>query len=215
MKLHIGLRKSGGRNNRGRVTIRHRGGGHKRLYRHLEYSYNNYKYLLSGEIKRIEYDPNRTAFIAECLNGNKTFFKILGGINNIGKKIHVVKLKHVGIGDEIFNVSLNAGQLGKIGRASGAKCKVLKQSEKYTVIRMPSHQIKVLNNENFCILGSVLSKPLKVLGKAGRNRWLGIRPSVRGVAMNPIDHPNGGKTAGGGQPKSPWGKLAKWVPTRK
>jgi large subunit ribosomal protein L2 len=173
MKLLFGLRKSGGRNNRGRVTVRHRGGGHKRLYRHLEYSYNNYNYLLSGKIKSIVYDPNRTAFIAACLNGNKLFFKILGGIHNfdlIGKNIQVVKLKNVGIGDEIFNVSLNAGQLGKIGRASGAKCKVLKQSDNYTVIRMPSHQIKVLNNENFCILGSVFSKPLKVLRKAGRNR---------------------------------------------
>lgn len=216
MSLHIGLKKSGGRNNLGRITIRHRGGGHKRLYRKLEYNLNDYQYNISGTIKRIEYDPNRTAYLAECVNNNRTFYKILGSHQKHQKDIVVKKLKEVGIGEEVYNISIRVGQQAKICRASGAKGKILKQGEKDTVIRLPSQQIKVLNNNNSCNLGSVVSKDQnKIIGKAGRSRWMGIRPSVRGVAMNPIDHPNGGKTAGGGQPKTPWGKLAKWVPTRK
>lgn len=208
-KLHIGIRNTGGRNNRGRVTIRHRGGGHKRLYRTINHT------AISGKILRIEYDPNRTAYLAECQNGTKTFYQILGENHLIGQTLKVVKLHEVGIGEEVYNVSLRSGQIGKIGRASGTSCKILKQGDKTTVIRMPSQQVKEINNQNQCIIGTVKSKPIERLGKAGKNRWKGIRPRVKGRAMNPIDHPNGGKTAGGGQSKTLWGKLAKWVRTRK
>jgi large subunit ribosomal protein L2 len=163
-KFHIGLRKTGGRNNRGRITIRHRGGGHKRLYRPLNYPY------LSGEIKRLEYDPNRTAYLAECQNGTKKFYKLLGNNQQIGQMIKVVKLKEVGIGEDVYYVSLRVGQLGKIGRSSGTSCQILKQGAKTTVIRMPSQQVKELNNENLCIIGSVISLPIERLEKAGRNR---------------------------------------------
>jgi len=204
---HIGLRKHGGRNNLGRITIRHRGGGHKRLYRPIEFSSSGFTTELTGIIKRIEYDPNRTAYLAECEGYNRRFYKLLGGINLnknslIGKHINVIKLADAAIGDDIFNVAIRPGQLGKIGRASGTKCLVLKQTENKTVIRLPSQEVKSFNNNNLCSLGSIFSEPRLKLGKAGINRRFGIRPSVRGVAMNPIDHPNGGKTPSG-QPKTP------------
>lgn len=215
---HKGLLNKGGRNNRGRITIRHRGTRHKRLYRQLEYTQNGYKYNLSGLINLVEYDPNRSANIAQCSNGNKIFYKILGGLDiepKIGQTINVVKLKSVGIGDSVFNVSQRPGQLGKYGRASGTTAIVLKQTETTTVLRLPSREIKIFNNNNICSLGSVYSVPQIPLTKAGNNRWLGLKPRVKGRAMNCIDHPNGGKTAGGGQPKTVWGKLAKWVPTKR
>jgi len=218
-KLHYYIKKTGGRNNTGRITIRHRGSGHKRIYRPLEYYNQGHSFLLSGIINRIEYDPNRNTYLAECINNDKTFYKLLGGKELIkekliGTEIKVVKLKDVGIGEEVYNVSLRSGQTGKIGRASGTRCKIMKQTDKQTVIRLPSHEVKTLSNQNTCIIGGVIEKPKGIIGKAGRNRWKGIRPTVRGFAMNPIDHPNGGKTRGG-EPKTPWGKLAKWVPTRK
>jgi len=152
---HIGLRKHGGRNNLGRITVRHRGGGHKRLYRELEYKSSGHTLELSGVINRIEYDPNRTAYLAECIGYNKKFYKLLGGAevakkkkeSLIGQEIKVVKIKEVGVGEEVYKVSIRSGQIGKIGRASGAKCKVLKQTEKETVIRMPSQEVKTINNE--------------------------------------------------------------------
>ena len=209
-----GLRKSGGRNNTGRITVRHRGGGHKRLYREIDYRENGHRVELTGRIERVEYDPNRTAYIGECVGQGKKFYKILGGQEMEkekkspvqeymkGKEIKVVRLKEVGVGEEVYNVSMRPGQEGKIGRASGVKCKVLKQEIKHTVIRMPSTEIKRIVNTSTCIMGGVYGKEEKRLGKAGASRRLGIRPSVRGVAMNPIDHPNGGKTPGG-QPKTP------------
>ena len=214
MRLHIGITKTGGRNNRGRITVRHRGGGHKRLYREIEYTREGYKYNIKGTITAIKYDPNRTAYLARCENEGKLFYKILGDQYEIGQTIKAYKLKDVGIGEEVYNVSNRKGERGKYVRASGAKSKVLKQTEFETVIRLPSGQIKILNNENECNIGGVKLKPISNRpGKAGRSRWKGIRPSVRGVAMNPIDHPNGGKTAGG-QSRNLWGKLAKWKPTR-
>ena len=203
---HIGMRKQGGRNNLGRMTVRHRGGGHKRLYRELEFQSSGHTMEISGKIKRIEYDPNRTAYLAECINRNHRFYKILGGQelkkSMIGQEIKVVKLKEVGVGDEVYKVGIRQGQKGKIGRASGTHCKILKQGDSYTVIRMPSQEVKRINNESQCTLGEVYSKREKRMEKAGAHRRRGIRPTVKGVAMNPIDHPNGGKTAGGGQAKT-------------
>ncbi len=206
-----GLRKSGGRNNTGRITVRHRGGGHKRLVRELEYREGKHQVEMTGVVTRVAYDPNRTAYIGECTGYNRRVYKILGGEEgeeSKGKEIKVYKMGEIGVGEEVYKVSLRAGEEGKVSRAAGARSKILKQGEKITIMRMPSGEIARVNAENTCYKGVVGSKERERKGKAGANRRLGRRPSVRGVAMNPIDHPNGGKTPGG-QPKSPWGKLAK------
>lgn len=205
-----GMRKSGGRNNTGRITVRHRGGGAKRNYREIEYTEGGYKEEITGKVIRVEYDPNRTAWIGECENKGKRFYKIIGGEGAerwkgeevIGKEIRVKRIKEIGVGEEVYKVSMRVGQEGKIGRATGARCRVLKQGERETVIRMPSGEVKGIGKENKCTIGSVYGPEKKRLGKAGRSRRLGIRPTVRGVAMNAVDHPNGGKTAGGGQSKT-------------
>jgi large subunit ribosomal protein L2 len=202
----IGMRKSGGRNNRGRITVRHRGGGQKRLMRELDYREGSHQIEMSGKIVGIAYDPNRTAYLGECEGYNKRkSYKILGGEEGkekLGKEIKVVKLKEVGVGEEVYKVSLRAGEEGKVARAAGARSKIVKQGGKVTIIRMPSGEIGKVNAESTCYIGVVEGKEQVRKGKAGVNRRLGIRPTVRGVAMNPIDHPNGGKTPGG-QPKTP------------
>ncbi|MBS1758372.1 MAG: 50S ribosomal protein L2 [Bacteroidetes bacterium] len=197
-----GLRKTGGRNNRGRITIRFRGGGHKRNYRILE------KEETTGLITSIEYSPNRTAYIGKCeVYGGKEVYKIIGE-QEIGTKLEVKKLKDVKVGGMVYGVAERPGQRGKIGRASGVKCIVIKQEEKTTVIRLPSKELKTLNNECTCTLGEVKINERIRRAKAGTTRRLGIRPKVRGTAMNAVDHPNGGKT-GGGQSRTKWGQLAK------
>lgn len=207
----IGQRKTGGRNNRGRITVRHRGGGQKRLIREIEYREGGKKIEMGGVITRMEYDPNRTAYVGECTGYKRKVYKIIGGREGeekIGREIRVVRLKEVGVGEEVYKVSVRKGEEGKLARAAGAGCKVIKQGEKDTVIRLPSGEIGGVNRENTCYVGKVEGEERGLKGKAGVNRRLGRRPSVRGVAMNPIDHPNGGKTPGG-QPRTPWGKLAK------
>ena len=164
--MHTVLKKSGGRNHRGRITIHHNGGRHKRLYRQLDYFNKGYRFILSGTVNKIEYDPNRTANIGVCENGNRKFYTLLGTMG----EIKVLKLKDVIVGDEVYNVSNRAGQCGKYGRSTGTKLKVLKQGAKETIVRMPSRQIKALNNQNTCILGGVTGKPRDVIQKAGRNR---------------------------------------------
>lgn len=214
-RREIGKIKTGGRNNRGRVTVRHRGGEHKRRLRRVE----------EGEVKveRVVYDPNRTAWLGEGeVYGGRKVYKILGGELGgeekkelIGGIIKEEKIKEMGVGAEVYNVGMREGQRGKYGRAEGTKCIVIKQEEGTTTIRLPSGEVKGVKGESVCIRGSVYGEKRERLEKAGANRRRGIRPTVKGVAMNPVDHPNGGKTAGGGQPKTIWGKLAKWVPTKK
>lgn len=201
----IGQRKTGGRNNRGRITVRHRGGGEKRLRREIEYREGGHKIEIGGKITRIEYDPNRTAYVGECEGYKRKVYKIIGGKEGeekIGREIRVVRIKEVGVGEEVYKVSVRKGEEGKIARAAGAGCKVIKQGEKETIIRLPSGEIGGINKENTCYKGKVEGKERGEKGKAGVNRRLGRRPSVRGVAMNPVDHPNGGNTPGG-QPKTP------------
>lgn len=198
------LKKTGGRNNKGRITVRHRGGGSKRFCRIIDPRNQQLR------IEKIQYDPNRTALIAKSSEGH---FQILGETHKIGDTIRLKRLSEIGIGESVFNVSFRPGQKGKFGKAAGTSCVVIKQELGQTLIRLPSKQVKSLPSNNECILGSVKNIEKSPIGKAGRNRWLGIRPTVKGRAMNSIDHPNGGKTAGGGQPKTLWGKLAKWVPT--
>ncbi len=200
------IKKTGGRNNRGRITVRHRGGGHKRFLRVID------PRTKQMQISKIEYDPNRTALIASS-SGPVVSYQILGESHKIGDIIKFKSLQEIGIGESVYNVSYRPGQKGIFGKASGTSCIVLKHEIGTTLVRLPSKQVKRISSKNECIPGAVKNIERSPIGKAGRNRWLGIRPTVKGRAMNSIDHPNGGKTAGGGQPKTPWGKLAKWVPT--
>lgn len=216
-EMKEGLRKTGGRNNTGRITVRHRGGGHKRNYRVLEQEER------TGIVKSVEYTPNRTGYVGKCeVYGGREVYKIIGEQEQIqrekelliGTTLKVIKLKDLKVGTWVYNVAQRPGQRGKIGRASGVGCIVIKQEEKVTVLRMPSKEVKSINNESTGTIGRVAVHEVGQLGKAGKNRRLGIRPSVRGTAMNAVDHPNGGKT-GGGQSRTPWGQLAKWIPTRR
>jgi len=202
----VGIRKTGGRNNKGRITVRHRGGGAKRLLRELEYVRDGHKIAVGGVVERIEYDPNRTAHIGVCSTyGGQEVYKILGKTTveekMIGKRIVGVKVKDVEVGNSIYNVSVREGQVGKIARAAGAKCKVIKIEGKTAVIRMPSGKVGAIQAENLCYKGEVAGRPIENLGKAGARRRLGERPRVRGVAMNAVDHPHGGKTPAG-QPRT-------------
>ncbi len=232
------LKRTGGRNNTGKITMRHIGGGFKRFIRPLEYndqlySYNTKRYQipLSGKVEDIEYDPNRSAYLAKCkTESGKTIYKIYTTTTtNITKaplskqdKINIMNekgaqtltlLKNLTSGDQISNVSIRKGTIGKYALTHGAACKVIKQEGSTTVLRLPSKEIKRFSNLNSCIRGVAVGKGIENLGKAGKSRRLGIRPRVRGVAMNPIDHPNGGKTHSS-KIKNLWGNLAKWQKTK-
>lgn len=207
------IKKTGGRNHQGKITIRHRGKGAKRFLRPIDYS------ILKGTIESIEYDPNRTSVLAKCrtLDHKHIYYQIIGESYSIGQQLKLIPIGNIAIGETVYNISLKPGNKGKLSKASGTCCLILKQNlDGTTVIRLPSKQIKTINNKNLCMIGIVknTNAQFTIIGKAGRNRWKGIRPTVNGRAMNAFDHPNGGKTAGGCQAKTLWGKLAKWVPTR-
>lgn len=209
----IGLRKSGGRNNKGRITVRHRGGGSKRMLRELEYVSGEHKIEVGGVVERLEYDPNRTAYVGVCRGqGGREVYKIIGGEEKgksmIGKEIRAVRVKEVEVGGEIYKVSVREGQEGKIARAAGAKCKIIKIEGKDAVIRLPSGKVGKIKASNTCYRGEVKGEEQVRMTKAGTRRRLGERPRVRGVAMNAVDHPHGGKTPSG-QATTKWGKLAK------
>jgi large subunit ribosomal protein L2 len=192
----IGLRKTGGRNNQGRITVRHIGGGYKRLLRPLDYQEINHRTRLGGKIISIDYDPNRTAYVATCDHQGKRYSQIAGGLTppKIGAELKITTLGESPIGGSVYNVSMRIGGQGQISTARGTSCKIVKQESHTTVIRLPSSELKRLSKSNTCLEGSVYGRPKVKLGSAGANRRLGVRPKVRGVAMNPCDHPNGGKT---------------------
>lgn len=206
----IGIRKKGGRNHHGRITVRHIGGGFKRMYREIEYREGTHVQELSGRITGIEYDPNRTAYLAACESHGREYYKILGGkeMPKVGSEIKVVTLGQVPVGVSVYNVAMRVGTTGQIALARGAACKIVKQEATTTVIRLPSSAIKRLSNKVTCMEGEVIGRARERLGTAGAHRRLGVRPSVRGVAMNPSDHPNGGKTHSC-KIKNKFGKLAK------
>ena len=222
-----GLRKSGGRNNTGRITVRHIGGGHKQKYR--SFTQNNAAYFL---VVRIEYDPVRSSFIALIHNSDKTLSYMLmpkglkvGTLVNRGniydlKVGNTFSLSQIPLGFMIYNIEIFPGTGGKIVRSAGCFAQLLSKLENNTcVVRLPSGEKRLFSQNCKATIGSVSNINIKEvnLGKAGRSRWLGIRPTVRGVAMNPIDHPHGGgegKTAAGRHPVSPWGKLTKGKKTR-
>jgi len=227
--LTVGLTKSGGRNNHGRVTARRRGGGHKRSYRLVDFKRT--KFDVWATVERLEYDPNRTAFIAliKYEDGEQSYIlapqrlqvgdKVISGKQVDIKPGNSMPLAAMPIGTIVHNVELKPGKGGQLARSAGAYVQFVGRDQGYALIRLSSGEQRMVRAECMATVGAV-SNPdhgnIK-LGKAGRNRWLGRRPSVRGVAMNPVDHPHGGgegKTSGGRNPVSPWGQPTKGKRTR-
>ncbi|ANC90745.1 large subunit ribosomal protein L2 [Azospirillum oryzae] len=227
--LTEGLTKSGGRNNTGRITARRMGGGHKRTYRLVDFKRR--KFDVPATVERLEYDPNRTAFIALIKYQDGTLSYILapqrlkvGDTVISGERVDVkpgnaMPLKNIPVGSIVHNVELKAGKGGQVARSAGTYLQLVGRDGGYAQLKLPSGELRMVRGECMATLGAV-SNPDQMntnLGKAGRNRWLGKRPSVRGVAMNPIDHPHGGgegRTSGGRHPVTPWGKPTKGKKTR-
>ena len=224
------LKKSGGRNNTGRITSRRRGGGHKRMYRVIDFKRD--KIGVEGKVQSIEYDPNRSARIAlvKYNDGDlryilapdslKTGNFILSSDDADIQAGNTLPIAKIPLGAFVHNVELKPGKGGQLARSAGSSCIIVAKDEKYTQLKLPSGEVRMVLNVCKATIGVVsnLEHENISLGKAGRSRWLGIRPHVRGVAMNPIDHPMGGgegKTSGGGHPVSPWGIPAKGYKTRK
>ena len=229
--LRGAVHKSGGRNNQGRMTMRRRGGGHKRRYRVIDFKRNNIG--VPGKVAAIEYDPNRSAFIALIVyaDGDKRYILAPAGLN-VGAPVIAVADAPVGVGNAlpllniplgstIHNVELKPGAGGQLARSAGTEVQLLGRGEDGRAqLRLPSGEIREVAVECMATLGQVGNSEHGnvVLGKAGRSRWLGRRPKVRGVVMNPVDHPHGGgegKTSGGRHPVTPWGKPTKGYKTRK
>ena len=228
-KLTVGLNKSGGRNNSGKITMWQRGGGHKRRYRIIDFKRT--KLDITGTVERLEYDPNRSAFIAliKYKDGELSYIiapqKLRVGDNVVSSNKADIKpgnsmpLSSVPVGTIIHNVELKPGKGGQLARSAGSYVQVIGKDLAYSILRLTSGEVRLVLSSCRCSIGAV-SNPdnqNQNLGKAGRNRWLGKRPSVRGVAMNPIDHPHGGgegRTSGGRHPVTPWGKPTKGKRTR-
>ena len=225
------LQKHSGRGYGGRITVRHQGGGAKKLYRIIDFGQE--KFNIKGRVQTIEYDPYRTAFIAlvQYDDGDKRYVLAPAGLKagdeiicqdsaqlNTGNRM---KLKNIPVGTMIYNVEIEPGRGGKLAKSAGSSARILANEGKYTQLEMPSGEIRKILQECFATIGTVSRPEYKYLklGKAGRARHMGIRPAVRGTAMNPPDHPHGGgegKTSIGLKyPKTPWGKPARGVKTRK
>lgn len=228
--LTVALKKSGGRNNHGRITSRHIGGGHKRRYRIIDFKRD--KHGIPAKVFSIEYDPNRTSRIAllHYADGEKRYILAPEGLkvgstitSGTGSEINVgnaLTLKEMPLGSFVHNVELKVGKGGQLGRSAGSSLQVMAKEGEYAQLKMPSGEVRLVRLEcmaTYGVVGNAEQENIS-LGKAGRSRWKGIRPHVRGVAMNPVDHPMGGgegKTSGGGHPVSPWGQKAKGLKTRK
>lgn len=228
--LTVAIRKTGGRNNLGRVTARHIGGGHKKRYRIIDFKRD--KHNIPAKVASIEYDPNRSSRIAllHYADGEKRYILAPNGLKvgdtvvaGSGSEINVgnaLPLKEMPLGSFIHNVELKPGKGGQLGRSAGAALQLMAKESDYAQVKMPSGEVRKIRLECMATYGTVGNAEQEniSLGKAGRSRWMGIRPHVRGVAMNPVDHPMGGgegKTSGGGHPVSPWGQKAKGLKTRK
>jgi large subunit ribosomal protein L2 len=224
------IKKKGGRNNQGRVTIRHRGGGHKRMYRIIDFRRD--KRGIPAKVASIEYDPNRSARIAllHYADGEKRYIlapdkltvgdSVMAGETAEVKPGNSLPLKKIPLGMTIHNIELRRGAGGKLVRSAGGAAQLMAREGKYAHVRLPSGEVRLVDAECFATLGQVgnIEHEGIKLGKAGRKRWLGRRPRTRGVAMNPVDHPMGGgeaKSSGGRHPCSPWGKPAKGGVTRR
>jgi large subunit ribosomal protein L2 len=221
--------KINGRNNRGVITVRHRGGGHKKYYRIIDFKRN--KLDIPGTVETIEYDPNRTCFIAlVCyIDGERRY--VLASTNmKVGQKIisgeqveiaegNCMPLKMIPLGSMVHNIELREKKGGQIARSAGAYAEIIAKESGTVQLKFPSSEIRLVRDCLFATIGQVSNADHEnmVIGSAGRKRHMGFRPTVRGVAMNPVDHPMGGgegKTAGGGHPVSPWGQKSKGLKTR-
>ncbi len=227
--LTEGLSKSGGRNNNGRVTAFNRGGGHKRTYRKIDFKRN--KFDVSATVERLEYDPNRTAFIAliKYDDGELAYIlapqrlnagdKVIAGDKVDVKPGNAMPLRSIPIGTIVHNVELKQGKGGQIARSAGTYVQYIGRDQGYALLRLRSGETRMVRAECMATIGSVSNADHSNinLGKAGRSRWLGRRPNVRGVVKNPVDHPHGGgegRTSGGRHPVTPWGKPTKGKKTR-
>jgi large subunit ribosomal protein L2 len=228
--LAAAVGKSGGRNNQGRMTMRRRGGGHKRRYRVIDFKRT--KLGVPGRVAAIEYDPNRSAFIALVVyaDGDKRYILAPLGLK-VGAKIsagpdapiqvgNALPLANIPLGATVHNVELNPGRGGQLARSAGAEVQLLGRDGGRAQLRLPSGENREVPVQCMATLGQVgnIEHANIVVGKAGRSRWLGRRPKVRGVVMNPVDHPHGGgegRSSGGRHPVTPWGKPTKGYKTRK
>ena len=227
--LTEGLRSKGGRNNYGRITVRWRGGGHKRTYRIIDF--RRRKFDMTATVERLEYDPNRTAFIAliRYEDGEQAYIlapqrlqpgdKVVSGERTDIKPGNAMQLKNVPVGTIVHNVELKPGRGGQMARAAGTYVQLVGRDAGLALLRMASGEVRMVRTECMATIGAVSNPDQQniSIGKAGRNRWLGRKPSVRGVAMNPVDHPHGGgegRTSGGRHPVTPWGKSTKGKKTR-
>lgn len=222
--------KTGGRNNQGRITTRHIGGGHKKQYRIIDFKRN--KSDIAGKIERLEYDPNRTANIALVLyeDGERRYIVAPKGLE-VGQRIissdsvpvklgNCMPLRNIPLGTTLHCVELKPGKGAQIARSAGTSVQLLAKEGVHATIRMRSGEIRKILSDCKAVIGEVSNSEhnLISLGKAGAKRWRGVRPTVRGVVMNPVDHPHGGgegRTSGGRHPVTPWGKPTKGYKTRK
>jgi large subunit ribosomal protein L2 len=227
--LLVGQSKTNGRNNHGRVTMRHKGGDHKQHYRLVDFRRD--KDGIAAKVERLEYDPNRSAFIALIRYADDEIAYILapqrlapGDTVVAGEQVDVkpgnaMPLRSIPVGTIVHNVEMKPGKGGQMARAAGTYVQIVGRDAGYAQLKLASGELRMVRGECMATIGAV-SNPDQLninLGKAGRNRWLGKRPAVRGVAMNPIDHPHGGgegRTSGGRHPVTPWGKPTKGKKTR-
>jgi len=228
-KLSAYKQRISGRNNKGRLTIRHRGGGHRKLYRIVDFGRD--KHEIPAKVVALEYDPNRSARIAllSYADGEKRYILAPNGLA-VGATViasdsadiligNALPLKNIPLGTMIHNIEIKKGKGGQLARAAGMAAQLLAKEAGYAQIKFPSGETRMIHQDCFATIGQVgnLDHENVSIGKAGRSRWLGKRPTVRGVVMNPIDHPHGGgegKTSGGRHPVSPWGLPTKGYKTR-
>jgi large subunit ribosomal protein L2 len=228
--LLLPLKENAGRNNQGRITVRFRGGGHKKRYRIIDFKRD--KDTVPAKVASIEYDPNRSSLIAllHYVDGEKKYIIApdqveVGDILTSGqgseiKPGNALFLKDIPVGTIVHNIELKVGKGGQLVRSAGGWAQIMAREGKYTHIKLPTGEVRMIFSQCKATIGTVGNKEYEIvkIGKAGRNRWLGKRPHVRGVAMNPVDHPMGGgegRSSGGRHPVSPWGVPAKGYKTRK
>jgi large subunit ribosomal protein L2 len=228
-KLTEGLTKKGGRNNTGRITARRRGGGHKRSYRIIDFKRR--KWDVVGTVERLEYDPNRTAFIALITyeDGEQAYIlapqrlsagdKVIAGERVDVKPGNAMPLRSIPVGTIVHNVEMKEGKGGQMARSAGTYVQIVGRDAGYALLRLASGEVRMVRSECMATVGAVSNPDQQNIddGKAGRTRWRGKRSAVRGVAMNPVDHPHGGgegRTSGGRHPVTPWGKPTKGKKTR-
>lgn len=228
--LLVPLKKKGGRNNLGRLTVRHRGGGHKRMYRVIDFKRN--KEGIIARVASIEYDPNRSANIAllNYADGSKAYIiaplglkvgqEVINGATADIKVGNTLPLKNIPVGTLVHNIEMKKGKGGQLVRSAGGSAQLMAKEGKYVTLRLPSGEMRMIHMECRATIGQVGNLDFEnvSIGKAGRSRWMGIRPTVRGAVMNPCDHPHGGgegRNPIGRNPVTPWGKPALGAKTRK